>query len=180
MREPERGGADAGVRVGRMADAAALGRFAAGAAAAGRAVVVGALVVDDAGRIYVQRRSLQRALFPGCWDIVGGHVEAGEAPLDALAREVREETGWELAALGPVVEVIDWSGGDGVMRREVDLLARVSGDLSRPRLEPGKHDEGRWLTPSEVHVLLEGRDPTDRWVHDVVERGFALLKGWLT
>jgi 8-oxo-dGTP pyrophosphatase MutT (NUDIX family) len=55
---------------------------------------VGALIRDDQQRVYVQRRTAERRLLPGIWDIVGGHVEAGETPEQALAREVEEETGW--------------------------------------------------------------------------------------
>ena len=62
-------------------------------------------------------------------------------------------------------------------RREIDLLVTVTGDLVRPALEPAKASEGRWLTPAELGVLLERRDPDDTFVHDVVERGFALLEG---
>lgn len=162
------------LRVGAVPNGAALARFAASAASDGRSLVVGALVSDAAGRVYVQRRSPTRALFPGAWDIVGGHAEPGETVESALAREVSEETGWRVTALGAVVELIDWEAG-GVPRREVDMLVTVEGDLAAPRLEEGKHDEGRWLAPHEVDVLLERRDPTDTWVHTVVTRAFALL-----
>lgn len=164
------------LKVGSRAEAPTLERFAAAASSRGRRLVVGALVTDGAGRIYVQRRSLTRAVFPGCWDLVGGHVEPGEEVVEALARELREETGWSLAEVGPVVEVLDWEAG-GVARSEVDFLVTVSGDLARPRLEPDKHSEGRWLAADELGVLLEGRLPDDRWVHDVVARGFGVLRG---
>ena len=29
--------------------------------------------------------------FPGYWDLIGGHVEEGETPEQALVREVKEE-----------------------------------------------------------------------------------------
>ncbi|HET8985792.1 MAG TPA: NUDIX domain-containing protein [Trueperaceae bacterium] len=162
--------------IGRVPSSAVLARFAESAVRDGRRLVVGALVANAAGRIYVQKRSQTRALFPGAWDIVGGHVEAGETVEAALGREVLEETGWTLTGLGAVVEVIDWEA-DGVRRREVDMLVTVAGDLGNPRLEAGKHSEGRWLAPDEAHVLLESRTPTDVWVHTVVVRAFELVSG---
>lgn len=165
---------------GEIASVEDLAGFAAGARADGRRLVVGALIADDQGRIYLQRRSLSRALFPGSWDLVGGHAEEGEDVRTALAREVREETGWRLAELGPVVEVIDWEEG-GVQRREVDLLVGVTGDLAKPVLEVDKHVEGRWLTALEVAALADatlavsGADGPDAWVFKVVKRAFELL-----
>ncbi len=34
--------------------------------------------------------------FPQHWDLIGGHVEEGETPEEALLREVREELNYEL------------------------------------------------------------------------------------
>jgi 8-oxo-dGTP diphosphatase len=34
--------------------------------------------------------------FPGHWDLIGGHVEEGETPGEALVREVKEELNMEL------------------------------------------------------------------------------------
>lgn len=50
----------------------------------------GALVVDHDGRIFFQRRSPHRRLFPNCWDIVGGHLDPGEDIDQALRREHRD------------------------------------------------------------------------------------------
>ncbi len=34
--------------------------------------------------------------FPAHWDLIGGHVEEGETPEEALVREVKEELGYDL------------------------------------------------------------------------------------
>jgi 8-oxo-dGTP diphosphatase len=139
------------------------------AVADGRRVVVGALVLDPAGRVLVQRRSADRVLFPGCWDLIGGHVEAGETLLDALAREVEEESGWRLGTGEPRLAYAgDWEAG-GDPRREFDFVVEVDGDLSRPRLEPGKQEEFRWIGEGELDVLNENRGLDDGLVRAVVE-----------
>ena len=45
----------------------------------------------------------------GLWNGVGGHIEAGEAPLAACLREVREETGYRLAS-ARFAGVLTWRG----------------------------------------------------------------------
>lgn len=121
----------------------------------------GALVVDDEGRIFFQRRSPHRKLFPNTWDVVGGHLEPGETVEEALFREVTEETGWSVSLILGLVGEYRYTGDDGLDRIESDFLVRVDGDLARPRLEPGKHTEFRWLAEHEVAVLDESRDPGD-------------------
>jgi 8-oxo-dGTP diphosphatase len=53
-----------------------------------------AVVVDGNGRVLMARRAGD--VFHGYWDLPGGFLEEGEHPLDALRRELREETGLEV------------------------------------------------------------------------------------
>ncbi|GAB3053853.1 NUDIX domain-containing protein [Micromonospora schwarzwaldensis] len=136
----------------------------------------GALIVDDDGRIFVQRRSPRRRLFPNCWDIAGGHLEPGEEIDDALRREVTEETGWAVSHVLGLVGEYRYTGDDGLDRVETDFLVRVDGDLSRPRLEPTEHTEFRWLAERDLDLLDEHRDVNDGLIRQIVADGFAALR----
>lgn len=52
---------------------------------------VGAIVVDDEGRLLLIRRG--RPPSAGTWSLPGGRVEPGETTYAAIVREVAEETG---------------------------------------------------------------------------------------
>ncbi len=57
-----------------------------------RKLVVAGLVVADDGKILITKRRADQVM-PNQWEFPGGKVERGEAPVAALARELREEIG---------------------------------------------------------------------------------------
>ena len=56
---------------------------------------VAALVFNDGGEMLVLRRAKEPAA--GSWDLPGGFVEIGETAEEAVVREVKEETGLDVA-----------------------------------------------------------------------------------
>ncbi len=57
-----------------------------------RKLVVAGLIVDERGQVLISQRRADQAL-GGLWEFPGGKIEPGEAPADALARELVEELG---------------------------------------------------------------------------------------
>ncbi len=86
-------------------------------------VAVGAFVFDAEHRVLVVERGEPPGV--GLWSVPGGKQEPGETLAQAVAREVREETGLvvEVGALACVVERI----GDDYHYVILDYRARVIG-----------------------------------------------------
>ena len=86
-------------------------------------VAVGAFVFDEQGRVLLVERG--RPPGEGLWTVPGGRLERDETLAQAVAREVREETGLvvEVGALACVVERM----GDDYHFVILDYLARVIG-----------------------------------------------------
>ena len=57
--------------------------------------VLGVVVRPD-GRFLITQRVMTKSWAPGWWEVSGGAVMAGEESLDAVIREVKEETGLDV------------------------------------------------------------------------------------
>jgi 8-oxo-dGTP diphosphatase len=69
-----------------------------------RKLVVAGLVIGEGDRVLITQRRADQAL-PLQWEFPGGKVEPGEAPVDALVRELREELGVTVA-VGRIWDVL--------------------------------------------------------------------------
>jgi 8-oxo-dGTP pyrophosphatase MutT (NUDIX family) len=128
---------------------------------------VGALIFDADGRVFLQRRTMTRRVWPGGWDIVGGHVHGTETHSEALVREVAEETGWSVSRIGPIVADWTWEH-DGEWRREIDYLIQVEGDLSAPRLDEREHDAWAWVRLEDVDGVMPAESEVERTLGAIV------------
>lgn len=104
------------------------------AAPAANSLVVGssAVMVDDEGRILLQRRSDS-----GNWALPGGAMDIGETFAQSVVREVKEETGFEVR-IERIVGIYSDPGhvfayDDGEVRQEFNICLAcviVGGELS--------------------------------------------------
>jgi 8-oxo-dGTP pyrophosphatase MutT (NUDIX family) len=123
------------------------------------------LVFDPAGRVLLIRCSVLRRdgrLFV-FWLTPGGEIEAGEEPLAAARREVREELALELDVRGPVYTEKNQFEHMGEMRDNTDFYFVTRCSAEAPRLQGVTTDEIalmqeiRWWTAEEVEAAL-GRE----------------------
>lgn len=135
--------------------------------------VAGAVIVDG-GRALLLRRTLDRPVLPGAWDLPGGHLEAGETFEEALAREVREETGWRLETVRAQLGERRWTLAGGRICVGRYFVATVTGDLANPQLAPTEHTEHRWVTAGEADALFSAAGQS-RGLHRIVLQGLAAV-----
>jgi len=109
------------------------------------------VVVDDAGRVLLQRRTDN-----GMWALPGGKMELGESLAECGIRETLEETGLDIEITGIVGTYTNpghvFAYDDGEVRQEfsICLLGRpLSGELR----VSGESHEVAWFTPAETDDL---------------------------
>lgn len=115
----------------------------------GRAVediAVGVIVRE--GRVLLGHRHPRRRWYPDCWDLIGGHVEPGEAARDALIRECAEELGIRVRALTPLAMPCPDPG----IRMTTFLVTAWSGEPVNAA--PDEHDELRWFAADDLTLLV--------------------------
>lgn len=110
------------------------------------AIATAALV--RAGRILLVHRHPDRQWYPDCWDLVGGHIEPGESPEDAVRRECQEEIGVDVGEVRPLA--IDFPDPT------IDMHGFVVTDwVGEPaNVAPEEHDDLRWFSRDELPGLV--------------------------
>jgi len=107
-------------------------------------------VFNSQDDVYLQRRPEWKDIQPGKWDTaVGGHIDYGETPEQALQREVREELG--ITDFTP--EFVDKYVFESRRERELVYVHRITYDGPvRPSAE--ELDGGRFWTLDEIRSAL--------------------------
>lgn len=107
-------------------------------------------VFNAAGHLYLQKRPEWKDIQPGKWDTaVGGHIDYGETPEEALKREVREELG--ITDFTP--ERLGMYVFEGLKERELVYVHRTvyDGDI-HPSTD--ELDGGRFWTIDEINAAI--------------------------
>lgn len=109
---------------------------------------VGAIVIDDAGRLLLVRRANPPA--QGTWSLPGGRVEAGESWEAAAVRELREETSLTGRVQRYVGDVRRDAPGGGVYVIR-DFLLVIDG--ATEAVSGDDASDAGWFSESEVRDL---------------------------
>lgn len=108
-------------------------------------MAVGMWIVDQSGRIFLTKRSMEKSYAPGKWENPAGHVQAGETPVHAVLRELFEETG--LRVREEQVSLLGCSRNWPYLGRDYGVSMDV--DLSRVRFQKGETTDAKWVSFEE-------------------------------
>lgn len=124
-------------------------------------------MVDEAGRVLMQQR-LPGAAHGGLWEFPGGKLEDGEAPEDAVIRELEEELGVaiEPADLVPIGFASGRSAGSRATRPLIILLYACCRWTGSP--VPHAAAQLAWYDPVDLPALA--MPPLDYPLADALQK----------
>ena len=107
-------------------------------------VVVGAVVRRGDLVLLLKRRPDD--FMGGLVELPSGTVDPEEKIIEALKREVQEETGLKVESPDSFVGAFDYTSSSGKKTRQLNFLTRVQ--ERKVRLNPAEHTEYYWLNPN--------------------------------
>jgi 8-oxo-dGTP diphosphatase len=124
--------------------------------------IVSALIVSKEGKIFQGKKDPKRGgVYVDYWHIPGGRVEEGEDKEKALLREIKEETGIDIAVYD--VSLIDDIGRGEAIDTEEQVLRTMTFYIYKILLDKDASDieitlsddlvEYRWTDPKELKDL---------------------------
>lgn len=112
-------------------------------------LVVCVWVHDGRGNLLLTRRAPQKS-YPGTWENSGGAAKAGESSLEAIVRELHEETG--ILAPAQAFELLRTVRDENTFYDHYCLECHVP--LKEIKLLPGETDDAAWVTFAQVHEMI--------------------------
>jgi 8-oxo-dGTP pyrophosphatase MutT (NUDIX family) len=110
------------------------------------------VVVDDAGRVLLVRRSDTLR-----WTLVTGCLDPGEQPAHGIVREILEETGVDAEVVRVLAvestRLIEYPHGDLAQYMDVAFLCRALGGVAK--VNDDESVDVRWHSPDELPELPE-------------------------
>ena len=121
--------------------------------------IVRAILRDENGRILSQYRSAFKKSYANCWtDSASGHVDDGESYDEAIAREMKEEIGFEtnLTFIGKFATK-DTIGDDIICEFNAIYEGKID-NSTKLDLQESEVSEIKWFEIDELKSLIE-KDP---------------------
>ena len=116
-------------------------------------LVVCVWVYDGQGKVLMTKRAPVKSL-AGTWENSGGAAQAGETSLQAIRRELFEETG--IQAEEHEFELLE-TGKDNSAFYDYYCLRRQT-PLSKIVLLPGETVDVKWVTLEEVYNMIQRKE----------------------
>lgn len=104
-------------------------------------------LIKNGNKYLILHRALTDGYMPGKWDLAGGTIEFGEDPIEALDREILEETNLKVEVIRPLYI---YSFISNPQRHQFQIVYECKYLKGEVKLNPNDHDQFKWVTIEEM------------------------------
>lgn len=120
-------------------------------------LVTGVWIVNSRNELLITKRAPEKRYMPNRWENPAGHARAGETGLQAMVRELEEETGIrvqpsELTLFAKTCKPF-FLGEEYLLVKDVDLK-----DV---RLQPGETCDVRWISEETLNRMIQNGEMSE-------------------
>jgi len=117
-------------------------------------IVVAAAIVKEEVVLLLQRKADEK-VYPGLWELPSGKREFNETSVEALVREVKEETGLSVMVERPisVFEYVVETLTEIRDTTQINFLARPANLQETVKINKEEHQTARWFTKENLLSL---------------------------
>ncbi len=140
-------------------------------------VSVCGFLTDDSNRLLIAKRADSETFMPGSWELIGGGVEYGENPADALKREFKEEFLIQVEIARPyfTFSYLQNENKEVMHEVEIDFFVKQTAPNQPIMLDKNTHSEYKWIAENEVENYFGKRPQPVASQLDSVLEGFKQL-----
>lgn len=138
-------------------------------------LVVFVWVFNSHGQVLMTKRSPEKQSYPNLWEHTGGSVLAGESSMQAIRRELFEETG--IRAEAEELTLVDSYSRVGSFCDIYFLHKDIP--VSELTMQPGETCDAKWVTRSQLEEMIERGEvakPDVQRYHQLSEKLEGLLR----
>ena len=132
-------------------------------------------IVNEQGKILIQKRAATKKQAPNKWSSTGGHVKSGEDVKEAMVREIKEEIGMDCKKenlhLILIAKHRSWRGDNNVFRYL--YFYRTEKQLQDFIIEKREVSELKYISIQELEHIVENKDENylfwrEEYIQDVI------------
>jgi|ETN02SMinimDraft_4_1059925.scaffolds.fasta_scaffold121767_2 ADP-ribose pyrophosphatase YjhB (NUDIX family) len=111
-------------------------------------------IIKKGNKFLILKRSADDKNRPNCWDFPGGNLEFGENAMEALKREIKEESNLSVKNIKPLQVISEKDKKKNLFWVRIGYTSEYSGGEVKISEE---HNDYKWVTKAEF-LKLESAD----------------------
>ncbi len=133
-----------------------------------KAIVIAVAIIEKKGKLLMVQEAEEE--IRGLWNVPAGHIDSGETPIDAVVREAKEETGFDVKPVS-LAQIQSYKHISGRTSLRFNFYCEIIG--GEIKNADSEIQDVRWLSKEELEELKIGKKLRSRKTWWSIEAWFS-------